>query len=450
MRAHLRKRLRDLDESFWVRPMLLVAAAILLGEATVWAEKHAAVPDWLVNQWLYTGGGQGARTLLGAIASSTIGVASTAFSVTIAALALAAGQMGPRLLTNFTRDKGNQLTLGVFLGTFAYALDVLRTVRGANEGEFVPHLAVTLGMLLALCCVAMLIYFVHHVASRINVGTVIDLVHDDLRRGIAALTLDRPPPAPPPEAFWRGAVPVGGDQTGYLQELDEEALADWAAARGAALRLLIRPGDFVVAGVPVALLLAPPSADGAALREAAARAVRAAAALGEHRSLSMDLEFAVSQLVEVAVRALSPGINDPNTAMGVLERLGAALCELAPRHMPSGVALRDGRPALMRPVTDYAGLADAMFLMIRQYAADSPAVLIRFLDVLAKVASCERDPARLALLRDHAEAVMEDGDRAVANARDRRDLAARHARFLEVLRLGASAGVGGAHVGHGI
>ena len=118
---------------------------------------------------LYDGGATGARTLLGAVASSTIAVAGTVFSITIAALSLAAGQMGPRLLRNFVRDRGNQITLGIFLGTFAYALMVLRSVRTATEGAFVPHLALTIAIALALLCVGTLVFFVGHMAQRINV-----------------------------------------------------------------------------------------------------------------------------------------------------------------------------------------------------------------------------------------------------------------------------------------
>ena len=172
-------------------------------------DRSGVVPQWLIDSaWLYSGGATGARTLLGAVASSTIGVAGTVFSITIAALSLAAGQMGPRLLRNFTRDRGNQITLGVFLGTFSYALMVLRSVRTPGEGEFVPHLSLSVGILLAFVCVATLVFFVGHMAGRINVDTVIELVSEDVRSAVQRLTTDAQPPAPPPADFWHNAVPV--------------------------------------------------------------------------------------------------------------------------------------------------------------------------------------------------------------------------------------------------
>jgi uncharacterized membrane protein len=148
---------------------------VLAALAFVQLDRSEVVPRWLLEGWLYDGGATGARTLLGTVASSTIGVAGTVFSITIAALSLAAGQMGPRLLRNFTKDRGNQLTLGAFLGTFSYALIVLRSVRTQDEGSFIPHLSLTIAIILAFICVATLVYFVGHMASRINVDTSLSL-----------------------------------------------------------------------------------------------------------------------------------------------------------------------------------------------------------------------------------------------------------------------------------
>ncbi len=191
MKARLGSLLTKLGDTFWLLPGALVVCGILLGVGLVAVDRSGVVPQWLIESpWLYNGGGTGARTLLGAVASSTIGVAGTVFSITIAALSLAAGQMGPRLLRNFTRDRGNQLTLGAFLGTFSYALMVLRSVRTHSEGEFVPHLSLSIGILLAFVCVATLVFFVGHMAGRINVDTVIELVSEDVRRAIARLMHD--------------------------------------------------------------------------------------------------------------------------------------------------------------------------------------------------------------------------------------------------------------------
>ncbi|MEO8058534.1 MAG: DUF2254 domain-containing protein [Burkholderiales bacterium] len=423
--APVRKQLSRLADSFGLLPGVLTLLGIFGAIGLVSIDRSGVLPTWLIdNAWVYNGGGTGARILLGAVASSTIGVAGTVFSITIAALSLAAGQMGPRLLRNFTHDRGVQLTLGTFLGTFSYALMVLRSVRTGDEGDFTPHLSLTIAILLAFVCVGTLVYFVGHMASRINVDTVIELVAEDLRSAIRRLTRDAADPAAPADSVWRGASVVVDERRGYLQHLDAERLADWVAEHGSTLRLLVRPGDYVFPGAPIAELTRPV--------EGAAAQIRDATALSNARVSAADLEFAIRQLVEVAVRALSPGINDPHTAISVLDRLGAALCDIAPVHLRSGVHQRDGRTVLVVPSADYEGVVDAMFHLIRQNAAGSVAVLVRLLDVLAAVASCERDPGRIAALRRHADLVLEDATRDVQNSGDQRDLRASHASFVAV------------------
>ena len=402
MRSQARQFLVDTAESFWLLPAALVALGLILGEGLVDLERSGLVSPWLLEGWLYSGGGSGARTLLGAVASSTIGVAGTIFSITIASLTLASSQMGPRLLSNFTRDRGNQATLGVFLGTFAFALMVLRSVRSSDEGAFVPHLAITTSIILAFLCVAMLVYFVHHMAGRINVDTVIDLVHADLRRAIGRLTTDTPWPEPAGEA-WTPLTRSSHPSQGYLQQLDDDGLADWALANDVCLRLHIRPGHYVFPGVDV--IDASREVEG--LRDALAGAT----AVGGRRVATADLEFAVRQLVDIAVRALSPGINDPQTANAVLDRLGAGLCELAGRHLPTGTYLRAGREVLSRPSVTYDGLADAMFTPIRQNGATSASVLIHLVDTLAAILRAEPREDRRRTLGHHIDLAVEMGER---------------------------------------
>ena len=271
MTAGLRKLLTVLGDTFWLLPGALVVLGALGGLAMVAIDRSGAVPQAMINSpWLYNGGASGARSLLSTVASSTIGVAGTVFSITIAALSLAAGQMGPRLLRNFTRDRRNQLTLGAFLGTFSYALMVLRSVRTPAEGEFIPHLALSLGILLAFVCVATLVFFVGHMAGRINVDTVVDLVSGEVQSAVARLMVAEVPPAPPCASFWAGGTPVTDDRRGYLQHLDEDGLADWAEQNETAIRLLVRPGDFVFPGAAIAVLTRPVAGAGAAIRSATA------------------------------------------------------------------------------------------------------------------------------------------------------------------------------------
>ena len=425
MTARIRKLVSDLADTFWLVPGLMVLAGTLTALACVRLDRSTLIPQWLLERWLYNGGGTGARTLLGAVAASTIGVAGTVFSITIAALSLATGQMGPRLLRNFTRDRGVQFTLGAFLGTFSYALIVLRSVRTQSEGEFVPHLSLSVAIFLAFVCVATLVYFVGHMASRINVDTVIELVSEDVHSAIEQLVSKKRGSAPPSADFWRDAVPISDARRGYLNQLHEDGLADWTAEHATVMRLLVRPGDYVFPGAPIAIMKPPAEGAGAAINEATA--------LGSQRGGAADLEFAVRQLVEVAVRALSPGINDPFTAMSVLDRLGTALCDLVPLHLTTGVSMRHERVVLVVPTISYDGLVDGMFHMIRQNAANHVAVLMRLLEVLTAVASCERDPERVKALRRHVDLVLGDAERDVATPADLDEIRTRHAKFVTMM-----------------
>jgi uncharacterized membrane protein len=418
----------------------MTLAAIALAELLVRLEGAVTLPGWLAG-WVYAGGVAGARDVLGAIAAAMIGVAGTTFSITVAALTLASSQMGPRLLRNFSRDPGNQYALGALLATFAYALVALRSVHEAEEGAFVPQLAVSVALLLAFGCVGVLIWFIHHLATSISVDRVVALVHRDLAAALEALPRAEDaaagggggggravPGAAGPAAVLRAPPGPGG----YLLVLDDRALADWAGGHGAALRLRLRPGDFVFPGAAVGEVRP------AARRAEAQAALEKAVTLGESRTAEQDLEFLVRQLVEIGLRALSPGINDPFSAIAVLDRLGAALCTLAGRRLPDGRTApggeEDAPPRLERPATDYAGLADAMFHALRQAAAAQPAVMIRLLEVLAEVGAVEGDPARRAELRRHAalarDAALAGG---VDDASVRAAVAERHAAAVRAL-----------------
>lgn len=273
-------------ETFWVVPAAITLAGIILALVLVQIDAREILPPCLrEGGWLYNGGATGAGTLLTTVASSTIGVAGTVFSITIAALSLAAGQMGLRLLRNFTEDRGNQFTLGIFLGTFGYALMVLRSVRTQGEGVFIPHLSLTFAIILAFLCVGTLIYFVGHMANRINVDTVIELVSRDLWDTIDYLTVEEPPPPPPSVAFWQDGAVVTDTRHGYLQKLDAAGLGEWAADNGSTIRFLVRPGEYVFPGSPIALAVPLVNGIGAVIRETTV--------IGPQRGSSADLEFPV-------------------------------------------------------------------------------------------------------------------------------------------------------------
>lgn len=400
----------------------MTASAILLAEALVRLEGAVTLPD-AVDDLVYGGAAAGARDVLGVLASATIGVAGTTFSITVAALTLASNQMGPRLLRSFTSDAGNQYALGALVATFAFSLVALRSVHEGDGGAFVPQLAVSVGLLMGFGCIGVLIWFLHHVAASISVDRVVALVAAELDQGLDKACGDGTDPGAAPGAT-PDAATLRAPGSGYLRVLDDASLADWAAGCGAVLHLEVRAGGFVLPGSVVGRVGPPERQD------QAQAALAEAMVLGQSRSVEQDLEYAVRQLVEIGLRALSPGINDPFTAIGVLDRLGATLAGLAGRALPEGVFRREGEVRLVRPATDYAGLADAMFHMLRQGAAGQPAVMIRMLEVLAAVAAVEPDPGRRAVLARHARQAATAALRGTRDAAARRAIRDRHAAML--------------------
>lgn len=425
MRAHLLDYWDSLRSSYWFIPSLMAVGAVVLSFVTTAADGRLG-SDWIDGvSWLYANKPDGARTLLSTVAGSMIGVAGVTFSITIASVVYASGQYGPRLLSNFMRDTGNQVTLGTFIATFLYCLLVLRTIRAADEGfggenpagdlvgPFVPHLAIAVALVLSLASIAVLIYFIHHVPDSIHVSNVIAGIGRELehrldnvfpaRLGEGADDENATGEAEVPDALFEEADRVEADGTGYLQSIDPRALLDTAVAHDLVLRLRCRPGDFVTEGDALALAWAPGRLD-----ESVVAKLRGAFVWGRSRTPLQDVRFLVNELVEIAARALSPGVNDPFTAQACLDWLGAALKLLAGRDMPGEARYDDaGALRLIARPTTYAHLVEAVFGQLRPYvSADRNASLYAF-KVLAEVAGrTDEAPAR-DVLRREAEALRD-------------------------------------------
>ncbi len=412
-----------LRTSLWLVPSIMTSGAVGLALALLSFGDRPAGEHVPLVRWFYSGSPEGARELLSAIAGSMITVAGVTFSVTVVALALASQQYGPRLLRNFMRDLGNQIVLGTFIATYLYCLLVLRSIRGPDSDGFVPHLAVTAGLVLAIASLGVLIYFIHHVTSSIQASSLVAIVGRDLEEAIDRLypsSIGHPPKeapfAPPklPPDFDDRARLISASDSGYLQAVDSDCLMQISTDHDLLMKLDYRPGHFINRGNVIARVW-PASRLSATLEESIVEAF----VLGDERTLTQDVEFAVDQLVEVAVRALSPGINDPFTAITCLDRLGAGLSRLAERRMPSAYRHdENGRLRVVAAPVTFAGVVDAAFNAIRQYGRSSAPVTIRMLDTIRRIAEHVRtDEARAALSRQAGmiergsqEALLDQGD----------------------------------------
>jgi uncharacterized membrane protein len=436
----------ELRFSYWFVPALMALAAIALSVGTVSIDRNLG-SDALGNAaWLFANRPDGARALLSTIAGSMITVAGVTFSITIAAVASSTNQFGPRLLTNFLSDRGNQLTLGTFIATFLYCLLVLRSVVGAEEADqaFVPHLAVLFGLVLALASVGVLIFYLHHVPQSVHVSHMIAGVGYALLDEIDRVYPQRiGEPADQPEAAvdldtlqrrFAGATPVPAAGAGYVQQIDGQQLMKTAAERDLILRIECRPGAFVRPDRPLALVLAdPPPEDDVIDR------LGSAFTWDVKRSPTQDIMFLVDQLVEIAARALSPGLNDPFTAMNCVEWLTTALAKVAGRELPSPCRFDpDGNLRVVAWPIDFPEMAEAAFGALRPYiCADRNAAIhaIRSLGSLAE--DLRTDEQRDAIL-SQAAAYLADCKRSLQHAADKAEVVALHAAVRE--RCAAAAG----------
>ncbi len=385
----------------------MTGGAVALAFATVAIDSTATL-EW--GGWVYTGGAEGASSVLSAIAGSMVTITGVVFSMTLVALSIASSQLGPRLLRNFMRDKVNQTVLGSFVATFTYCLLVLRTVRRGDEGAFVPHLSVTVGLVLTVASVGILIYFIHHISRSIQADVVVERIGGEMHAEIDRLfpsqigrgAKERPvDPSDPdlPKAFDQEAYTVVASGDGYVESLETRTLVKLAAREDLRLRVEQGPGTYVVAGRPLASVWPVDQ-----VSDQLAAEIEATFVLGSQRTPEQDLEFAVIQLVEIAVRALSPGVNEPFTAIRCIDRLGSALSRLAQRDPPSPFRFDDQNELrVLVPVVTFPEIADTAFNQIRQYANSDMDVLTRLLETIAVIGGFVRRPEDRTALRRHAE-----------------------------------------------
>ncbi|MGN6371171.1 MAG: DUF2254 domain-containing protein [Phycisphaerae bacterium] len=410
-----------LRSSFWFLPALMALASIALALGMLWIDGNISqhhVKNFIL---VYSGGPAGASAVMTTIVSSMMTITGVVFSMTLVTLSLASQQFGPRLLRNFMRDTANQVVLGTFIATFLYCLLVLRTIRRPDENAYVPHLSVTLGVLLALASLGVLIYFIHHVAVSIQADEILARVSGELLHGIDRLfpqQIGRGNPEQPsglPATFETDAATLCADCDGYLQFIDPDGLMSLAAGGDLLLRIERRPGDFVIAGQPLARLWPPGKLD-----EPTRNRLRALFTLGHQRTPAQDVSFSILQLVEVAIRALSPGINDPFTAATSVDHLAAALCRLATRKMPSGFRHdAEGHLRIVAPRDHFADFLDEAFTPIRQAARGNHTVTLRLLHGLASIAERAAREEDRAALRRQGELVARSAREAIPDEHDR-------------------------------
>ncbi|MGB3638223.1 MAG: DUF2254 domain-containing protein [Rivularia sp. (in: cyanobacteria)] len=434
----------SINSSYWFVPAVMMTGTIAIAFGLLRLDKlgyYGPIQKW---GWIYTGSPEGARAVLSTVAGSTIGITATAFSITIVALQLASSNFGPRILRSFMQDVGNKVVLGTFISTFVYSLLVLRAIYGSadDRNQFVPHLSITIGIVLAVLCTAVLIYFIHHASTIIQVSYVISQISQELDDAIERLFPQKIGLREPdykssekeiPDDFDNEAFPLRASSRGYVQAIDTDKLMDIACKHNLMVKISTRPGKFVIKeGCLVKILSMQGDNYDVSSFPKIQKQIQNAFILGRERTEQQDIEFPINQLVEIALRALSPSLNDPFTAIRCIDHLSAGLSRLAQTDFPSPYRYDgfDNLRVIAHPVT-FAGLTDVAFNQIRQNCSNDVAVTIRLLESIAVIAEYTENDRDRKALRRHADLILKGSRQGLSFEEDKQDVEQQYAEVLK-------------------
>jgi uncharacterized membrane protein len=405
MNLRFARWLDQLRTGFWFIPTMMLLLASVLALVLLYIDQRFDPGIKSSIAWAYSGGPEGARSLLSTIAGSMITAASVTFSLASVALSIASQQYGSRVLRNFMRDRITQILLGTFVSTFIYSVLVVRAIRGSDSAAgFVPAISVTVAIGLSLVSLVLLVFFVHHVSTSIQASHIVLVIAEDLHD--AALKLypsmigdSCEEPSRSEDFRERASMAVALVGSGYLQSIDLKRLFTVAKSKGLVIELIVKPGDHFISGGKVARIW------GASfLPEPEMKDIIGAFLLGGERTPAQDIRYQFQQLTDVVVRALSPGINDPFTAINGIDELAAGISQLARQARPAEKRHDEsGELRLVVPKATVAEILDTTVGHIAIYAAADRFVMAglhRVLDVVEPDLRGDLERSGLGTLRE--------------------------------------------------
>ncbi len=413
----LNQFLADLRGSLWFVPgmMIIFSVALALGLIEI---DSSVQPEWFDNfPRLFGLGADGSRGMLMAIASSMLTVAALAFSLTLNSVAQASAQFTPRIFRNFMRDRANQFVLGYFVSVFAFCLIVLRTIRGGDELKFVPSLAVMVGLALALGGILVLIFFIHHIADSLQITTILDNITDETKKSVKRLfpeELGEAASGSEKHEAWRAEdlknwVKIPAPTPGYVQSVDAYGLLEYAAENNLLIRMRRSVGQFAGSGATLAEIAPDTETANKNVRfgDEKIEEINRFFSLDRHRTIEQDAGFGIRQIVDIALKALSPGVNDTTTAVECIDNLGEIVGEIARRRLPAAVRSKDNIPRVLTLAPEFADYVETAFDQIRISGKANQAIFERLLAALMFVGECASGEKRRASLRRQVELIGE-------------------------------------------
>lgn len=421
-----------LRASFWFIPALMILGSSVLALFLIELDGNVGINLAEQHPRIFGANAEGARNILSSVSSSMISITGVTFSITIVALSLASGQYTSRILRNFMRDRANQVVLGVFLSIFVYCLIVLRTIRG-GEHSFVPSLSVVTGIAFGIVGVAFLIFFIHHVATSIQASTIISRIAKETLAVIEELYPDEQveedenPKVVEECIQCHSWTNVPSLCTGYVQTVDKEGLIEWAEKKEIMARMTRGIGEFLIEGKPILTLCQKSPLD-----EETIATLASFFSVASFRTIEQDAAFGIRQLVDIALKALSPGVNDTTTAVTCLHYLGAILEKLSHRKIPHEICRRNGKIVFIARSHTYSFFLDEALHQIRQDAKGSVATYLSMLETIEAATSPKLSPMRRQALSAHLQRIKKVSDDQVEDDLDRQVI---QKRFEEVTRI---------------
>ncbi|HSF54385.1 MAG TPA: DUF2254 domain-containing protein [Algoriphagus sp.] len=431
---------KELMATFWFLPVSILITSVLLAIGVVYVDNTVSISQEGWMRFFIVNSADSARTILSTISGAMIGVAGTVFSVTLVALTLASSQFGPRLIKNFMYVRLNQVVLGSYISTYLYCLIVLIAIKGSDDFTFIPSISILVAIFTAILNIILLIIFIHQIATSIQADMVVSDISNFISKQVKTLFPERMGDEKEADRDINSSAIISGYQNrfsitspkmGYLQYIDGESLMEDIAKIDALFELNFRPGAFLVKGIEIGIIYSKGTVNEKEIKKITSQFV-----IGETKTSQQDLEFSIHQMVEIADRALSPGVNDPFTAIACIDNLTGTLSYLVQAKFPSKYRYDSkGNLRVIADTLDFEGVLDASFNQIRQYAGGAPAVLIRMMESLTTIESFATENSRKKAIIRHAEMVFRMGKQTIAEKNDLEDLRKRGEKILNKVQL---------------
>jgi uncharacterized membrane protein len=413
----------ELKATFWFIPVMIIILSVFLSISLVYVDDLVSFKQDGIARFFFVKSPDSARTILSTISGAMMGVAGTVFSITLVALTLASSQFGPRIIKNFMYVRLNQVVLGSYISTYLYCLLVLNSVKDVEDYTFIPSISILMAIIAAISNIILLIIFIHQIAISIQADKVISNISDFMSKQVITLFPEKMGKETENAekidtsaviSKYRKQISIKSPKSGYLQYIDSEALMEIITRKDALLELFYRPGGHLVKGIELGLLYINQECEESDFDKLTKHFV-----IGKTKTAQQDIEFSIHQMVEIAARALSPGVNDPFTAIACIDNLSATMCYLAQADFPS--KYRFDEKWNLRMITDtieFEGVLDAAFNQIRQFSGGSAAVIIRLMEAMTIIYGFTTKENHKKAIFKHAEMILRVGKETLAEKND--------------------------------